>query len=70
MHSSKKISKIVLMLSLVAAFSFSTIAPINGFLNQNFPVSEQYELDYHSKSISDLREPGPIGGTPSSIGQI
>ena len=30
MHSSKKISKIVLMLSLVAAFSFLTIVSING----------------------------------------
>ncbi len=66
MQSSKKISKIVLMLSLVAAFSFSTIAPINGILNQNFPISEQYQLDYDFKSIIQIKDDGG-GGDPNVI---
>ena len=56
MHSSKKISKIVLVLSLVTVFSFLTIVSING---ENFQT-EQNKIDYiipywkPSATIKDL----------------
>jgi len=62
MHSNKKISKIVLVLSLVAVFSFLTILSINGLSFQ----SEQYQIDNDASSIIQAKEDGG-GGIPTVI---
>jgi len=62
MHSNKKISKIVLVLSLVAVFSFLTILSVNG-VNFN---SGQYQIDNDSSSIIQAKDDGG-GGIPTEI---
>ena len=63
MRSSKKISKIVFLLSLVTAISLLTVVSINGL---NFQT-EHNEIDYDSSSSITLREGGGSGGEPSFI---
>lgn len=63
MHSSKKISNIVLLLSLIAAVSFLTIVSINGV---NFQ-SEQNQIDYDLSSKIQFKVDGGGGGVPSQI---
>jgi len=57
MRSNKKISKIILVLSLVAVFSFLTILSVNG-VNIN---SGQYQVDNDSSSIIQGKDDGGGG---------
>ena len=79
MQSSKKSSKTVLVLSIIAALSVLAIFSINGMINHNLFISGENGADGDTQPLREdgpggatptLREDGPGGATPTSIYQL